>query len=174
MTSAWPDRLSTACSISAAVSTRTTSMPAEVARPAVVTRVTLAPRDAASSATACPCLPEERLPMKRTGSMGSRVPPAVTTTRRSSRSWRESSARRASTTATMEAGSARRPAPTSPPASRPLSGSTTCTPRDLSRRRFSCTAGCSHISVCMAGQTTTGARVANSTLVSRSSLMPAA
>ena len=47
----------------------------------MVTRVTLAPRDAASSATAWPCLPDERLPMKRTGSIGSRVPPAVTTTR---------------------------------------------------------------------------------------------
>ena len=35
--------------------------------------------------------------------------------------------------------------------------------------RLSCTAGCSHISVCIAGQTTTGARVASSVAVSRSS-----
>ena len=49
-------------------------------RPTVVTSVTLAPRAAASAARAWPCLPEERLPTKRTGSMGSRVPPAVTTT----------------------------------------------------------------------------------------------
>ena len=37
-----------------------------------------------------------------------------------------------------------------------------------SMSRLSCTAGCSHISVCIAGQTITGARVASSTLVSRS------
>ena len=61
---------------------------------------------------------------------------------------------RASTAATMSPGSARRPAPTSPPARRPDSGSTTCTPRRRSVARLSCTAGCSHISVCMAGQTT--------------------
>ena len=36
------------------------------------------------------------------------------------------------------------------------------------------TAGCSHISVCIAGQTITGARVASSTLVSRSVDRPAA
>ena len=52
-------------------------------------------------------------------------------------------------------------------------GSTTWTPRPRSTRRLSCTAGCSHISVCMAGHTSTGARVASRTLVSRSSLMPA-
>ena len=39
----------------------------------------------AAQAMAVPCLPEERLPMNRTGSMGSRVPPAVTSTRRPSR-----------------------------------------------------------------------------------------
>ena len=36
------------------------------------------------------------------------------------------------------------------------------------------TAGCSHISVCMAGQSTTGARVASSVAVSRSDEIPAA
>ena len=48
---------------------------------------------------------------------------------------------------------------------------------DAARRsvaRLSCTAGCSHISVCIAGQTTTGARVASRTLVSRSVDSPAA
>ena len=39
---------------------------------------TLAPRRAASSASAAPIRPELRLPRKRTGSSGSRVPPAVT------------------------------------------------------------------------------------------------
>ncbi len=40
--------------------------------------------------------------------------------------------------------------------------------------RFSCTAGCSHISVCIAGQTSTGARVASSVATSRSEEIPAA
>lgn len=39
---------------------------------------------------------------------------------------------------------------------------------------LSCTAGCSHISVCIAGQTTTGARVAMSVAVRRSSEDPVA
>ena len=45
------------------------------------TRVTCAPRRAACSASASPIRPLERLPMKRTESIGSRVPPAVTRTR---------------------------------------------------------------------------------------------
>ena len=44
-------------------------------------RVTSAPRRAAAAARARPMRPLERLPMKRTGSIGSRVPPAVTRTR---------------------------------------------------------------------------------------------
>ncbi len=40
--------------------------------------------------------------------------------------------------------------------------------------RLSCTAGCSHISVCIAGHTITVARVASSVAVTRSSEMPAA
>ena len=51
-------------------------------------RVTSAPRARAASAIATPCLPLDRLPRKRTGSSGSRVPPAVTTTRRPARSLR--------------------------------------------------------------------------------------
>ena len=43
--------------------------------------VTSAPRRAAAAARAMPMRPLERLPMKRTGSIGSRVPPAVTSTR---------------------------------------------------------------------------------------------
>ena len=42
------------------------------------TTVTSAPRRAASSAIANPMRPEDRLPTKRTESIGSRVPPAVT------------------------------------------------------------------------------------------------
>ena len=39
---------------------------------------------------------------------------------------------------------------------------------------LSATAGCSHISVCMAGQISTGARVASRVAVSRSEEIPAA
>ena len=51
------------------------------------TSVTLAPRATAAAAMATPIRPVERLPMKRTGSMGSAVPPAVTTTCHPARSW---------------------------------------------------------------------------------------
>ena len=47
---------------SAAVSTATSSAPAGPGRSVVVTRVTAAPRAAASSAMAWPCLPDDRLP----------------------------------------------------------------------------------------------------------------
>ena len=50
------------------------------------TTVTRAPRSSAASAIAAPIRPVERLPMKRTGSIASRVPPAVTTTWRPVRS----------------------------------------------------------------------------------------
>ena len=57
--------------------------------------------------------PLERLPMKRTGSIGSRVPPAVTSTRSPSQAPpRAGSA--ASTSASSRAGSGSRPAPYSP------------------------------------------------------------
>ncbi len=45
------------------------------------TTVTSAPSRNASRATASPIFPEERFPMKRTLSMGSLVPPAVTSNR---------------------------------------------------------------------------------------------
>ena len=48
--------------------------------------VTRAPRSSAASAIAAPIFPVERLPMKRTGSIASRVPPAVTTMWRPARS----------------------------------------------------------------------------------------
>src|SRR3546814_9039502 len=46
------------------------------------TSTTSAPRRAAAAATAKPILPLLRLPMKRTGSMSSKVGPALTTMRR--------------------------------------------------------------------------------------------
>ena len=137
----------------------------------MVTTVTLAPRRTHSSEIAWPCLPDDRFAITRTASIGSRVPPAVTTTLRPSKS---RSARDRSAAATMSAGSARRPLPISPPARRPASGSTICTPRERNNSIFASTAGCSHISVCIAGHTTTGARVAIKMFVRRSVDKPCA
>ncbi len=79
--------LSTASRSCTAVPTCTTSTPAGSGMPVFAAiRVTRAPRAAAVRARAYPCLPEERLPRKRTGSSGSRVPPALTTTCRPARS----------------------------------------------------------------------------------------
>ena len=83
---------------------------------------------AAAAARAMPIRPLERLPMKRTGSIGSRVPPAVTSTRRPSQG-RSPAGRAASTLASSSSGSGRRPRPNSPrEASLPSSGSITSTP----------------------------------------------
>ena len=170
--------------MSAAVSTRSTVTPGATGWPLVVTRTTSAPRRRAAAARAWPCFPEDRLVMKRTGSMGSRVPPADTTRRTPSRSSPPGEAppgmappgmpSASSTVATITVGSASRPVPTSPPANRPSSGETTVTPRERRVSRLCWTAGCSHISVCMAGHTTTGAAVAMSVAVSRSSANPPA
>ena len=172
MTSMSAARERTASCISAAVCTLTISTVGGAGRPMVVTRVTAAPRRAATSAIAYPCFPDERLVMTRTASIGSRVPPAVTSTRTPAKSPVATSTFAAA--ATMASGAARRPSPASPPARRPLSGPTTWTPRRRRVAMLSCTAGCSHISVCMAGATSTGARVASSVAVSRSSEIPAA
>ena len=180
---AWP---STDASMSAAVSTRSTATPSATGWALVVTSTTSAPRRRAAAARAWPCFPEDRLVMNRTGSIGSRVPPADTTTRTPARSpvrpaRRLPSGRRTGHAAagrarcpTITDGSASRPAPMSPPASRPSSGGTTVTPRERRTARLCWTAGCSHISVCMAGQTTTGAAVAIRVAVSRSSAKPPA
>ena len=74
----------------------------------------------------------------------------------------------------IRSGLASLPLPESPPARRPSSGSTTETPRLRNVAMLSATAGCSHISVCIAGQTITGARVASRTLVNKSVDSPAA
>ena len=77
-----------------------------------------------------PSGPDERLPTKRTASSGSRVPPAVTSTRLPARLPGASScsARRA-----ISAGSAIRPTPHSPSAVSPSSGPTSSTPRATQR-----------------------------------------
>ena len=80
-------RSSSAAPMAAAVSARITATASGSGTLTVAaTRVTRAPRSRAASATAMPILPDERLPMKRTGSIGSAVPPAVTTTCRPARS----------------------------------------------------------------------------------------
>ena len=65
-----------------------------------------------------------------------------------------------------------RPAPSQPQASAPASGPTKATPRARSVARFACVAGCSHMFTFIAGATSTGARVASSTVVTRSSARP--
>ncbi len=150
-------------------------------------RVTSAPRAAATSARATPCLPEDRLPRKRTGSRGSRVPPAVTRTRTpvngipgsssEAATWaapppRVAAAATASASAAISAGSGSRPRPVSAPVSRPDAGSMTWAPRARNVATLAWVAGCSHISVCMAGAKTTGHRAVSRVAVSRSSARP--
>ena len=104
--------------------------------------VTRAPRARAASATAMPIRPVLRLPMKRTGSIGSAVPPAVTTTCQPARSCAHRRRARpaaaspdrapgsagpstaATTASTIVGSSASRPRPTCPDASGPNAGST--------------------------------------------------
>jgi hypothetical protein len=118
-------------------------------------------------------LPDERLPMKRTGSIGSRVPPAVTTTRRPDRSSGLPARRsRPSAAAKISGGSGSRPLPVSLPVSRPTAGSSTIAPRDRSVATFARVAGCSHISVCIAGAYRVGQRAVSSVFVRRSSARP--
>ena len=108
------------------------------------TSVTCAPRARAASAMATPILPVERLPMNRTGSMASRVPPALTTMCRPSRSGSRAgstvggraagSAARigrspiaATTASTIAGSSASRPTPDWPDASCPPRARRSCT-----------------------------------------------
>ena len=108
---------------------------------------------------------------KRTGSTASRVGPAVTSTRSPAISC-GASARRTASNSTAGAGS--RPRPVSPQASRPLSGSSTVTPKRRSVSRLRCVMGLSYIPVFIAGATSLGQRAASSVVVSISSAIPAA
>ena len=117
------------------------------------------------------------MPRNRTGSSGSRVPPAVTThvpagagRRRARR--RRGPARRPRPEDLRGSGS--RPGPVSAPVSRPDAGSSTSAPRPRSVATLSWVAGCCHISVCMAGANSTGQRAVSRVAVSRSSARPAA
>src|SRR5439155_100955 len=110
--------------------------------------------------------------MNRTGSIGSRVPPAVTTTRRPAKSYRERTASAIASKIVCELAS--RPVPTCPLARCPDSGSTMVTPRRRSVVTFSCTASFAHIASFIAGAITTGHRAASKVAVTMSSERPAA
>ena len=123
--------------------------------------------------------PEELLPRNLTLSIGSRVPPAVTSTLRPAqlRPARDppapSAARTSSQTASSSAGSARRPTPCSPGvASRPLPGGTILTPRARRTSRLACTAGCSYMWLFIAGATISGQVAASAQLPRRLSARP--
>ena len=123
----------------------------------------------AASATAKPIFPELRLPRKRTGSMSSKVGPALTRMRRPAR---RGGRRLAATAATMSAGSDSRPSPTSPQAWPPLPGPMTCTPRATRVARLAWVAGCAHITRFIAGATSSGASLARHRVESRSLAWP--
>ena len=138
------------------------------------TSTTSAPRRRAPSASASPIRPLERLPMKRTESIGSRVPPAVTSTRSPSQDPR-AAGRSASTSASSRSGDGSRPTPISPrEASAPSSGSITRTPRSRSVARFAWVAGSAYMRSFIAGATTRGAGQARNEVVSIESAIPAA
>ena len=129
--------------------------------------------------------------MKRTGSIASRVPPAVTTmcrpVRSASRAADTSGGRAAgsaartgtspmaaTTASTMNVRSARRPTPDCPDARGPESGSTTTYPKLRKRATFAVVAGWVHMSPSIAGATTTGAEVARQVAVTTSPASPLA
>ena len=160
--------------MSAAVGVSTTSTPSGAGTARLdASSVTLAPRRLASTASATPIRPEERLPRKRTASSGSRVPPALTRTigrRGSRREYRAAlrSERRSPPARLM------RPRPTSPSASSPASGPISSTPRARRVAAFACVASCSHMRVFIAGATSTGPRCASAASVRTSSASPCA
>ena len=117
-------------------------------------------------------MPLERLDRKRTGSIISRVGPAVTSTRLPAKSvfgWSASHA-----AAITFSGSDMRPIASSPQARCPLSGPTNLTPRAFSVARFCWLAALRYILQFIAGASSTGAVVAMAVVESRSSAMPQA
>ena len=120
----------------------------------------------AASASARPMRPEELLPRKRTLSIGSRVPPAVTSTRSAAPARpRRRRRRRSPAPRRRERRLARRQQPRrlgqAPDAVLALGGQPpdvrarrSCTPRSRSVRRLACVAGCSYMWLFIAGATT--------------------
>ena len=139
------------------------------------TSVTSAPRASAASASAKPMRPEELLPRKRTLSIGSRVPPAVTSTltprqlpaprlgrrcvlaaaRRRPRPRRSRALPRTRPAAAPARPGARRPARPWTPGAR-CRARRSCTPRSRSVCRLARVAACSYMWLFIAGATSTG------------------
>ena len=137
-----------------------------------LTNTTSAPAATAASASAYAIFPELRLLINRTGSIASRVGPAVIITRRPA-SGRPSETRVGPiTAAAIASGSNMRPSPTSPQAWLPLSGPSMRTPRSSSNCRFACTAGFFHMTWFIAGAMTSGASVARQSVDRRSGGAP--
>ncbi len=112
--------------------------------------------------------------MKRTGSIGSRVPPAVTSTRRPSQG-RSPAGNEASIRSSSRAGSGRRPRPNSPrEASLPSSGSITSTPRSRRVARLAWVAASAYMRSFIAGASRRGAAQARKEVVSIESAIPVA
>ena len=134
--------------------------------------MTSAPAAAAAAAMAWPCLPDERLAMKRTGSIGSLVGPDVTSMRLPA----SGPARRiiASTAATISSGSAMRPMPASPrSAISPASDRRRDAVRHQ-RARLRWVALAVHMCGFIAGAIRIGLSVASKTAAARSSARPPA
>jgi hypothetical protein len=156
--------------MSAALRTSSRSTPAGVARQVgPETSCTCAPASAAARAMAWPILPELRLVMPRTGSIASKVGPAVTSTRLPASTPLPNSPETASWIST---GSSMRPGPTSPQACSPASGPRMSTPSVRSWARLRWVAACAHISRFIAGATASRQVRARQRVASRSSARP--
>ena len=144
----------TASSICCAERTSTRVTPRGVGRcTGPATSVTSAPASRAARAIEKPILPLDRLVMPRTGSIASKVGPAVISRRRPARGFGASAA---TSSSTMASGSIMRPSPISPQAWAPASTPSTCAPSAAIWRRLRCVAGCAHISRFIAGATISG------------------
>ena len=164
---------SQAASISAAVSTGTSLTPAgKGSWVGPETSTVSAPSAARAAAMAWPCLPEEWFEIYRTGSIGSRVGPLVTSARFPASFLLPIST--CSIAAMISSGSAMRPDPTSPHASSPEPGPTRTTPRISRVAKFAWVAGCPHIIRFIVGAISTGLSEARRAVVARSSASPAA
>ena len=149
-------RASTASCICCAVVTSMRCTPRGLGRcTGPATSVTSAPASRAARATAKPILPLDRLVRPRTGSIGSKVGPAVISTRLPSSAF---GSKNATSSSSSSSGSSMRPSPTSPQACSPLPTPSTLAPSAVICRRLRCVAGCDHISRFIAGATSSGQR----------------
>jgi hypothetical protein len=135
------------------------------------TSVTFAPASRAARATAKPILPELELVITRTGSIGSSVGPAVTTTRLPSSAL---GAKKAWIRSNSSSASSMRPRPVSPQACSPAAGPANSTPSPRRAAALRCVAGFDHISTFIAGASMSGQRRARHSVLSRSSARPCA